>query len=725
MAYSEMDPARWQLIRPVLERAIELHGQDRVAFLDALQPPLRDLRDDIERMLAEYAGDEEDFFRRTDFVAVPALMKALQHCSDDDTGGADRLGERIGPYRLVKRLGSGGMGAVYLAEREDAGFAQRVAMKIVEGVGSSAAGRERFDREREIIARLRHAGIASLLDGGATAEGIPYYTMEFVEGCSIADYCTGNALTLEQRVRLLIEVASALAYAHQNLIVHRDIKPTNILLTADGRPKLLDFGIAKLLGNDADAGATRAAIGPMTPEYAAPEQFRGEAITVATDIFQFGTLCFRLLTGQWPYRADPRDAFGWSRAVNEDEPMTLGGALTPEHAETLIRGPASLRALRRRLSGDLDAIVRKALNKSPLRRYPSMDAMIVDLKSFLKGRPVRARRATSGYLLWRWMTRRPYVSAMTAIAIAALVTTTLIAVRQAGIARSEAKRSHREAVRADETSNFLISLFQDSGTNAQRDVGVEMSRLLERSMQRLEGQFGDRPEQRARLQISIGEIYATAGDWPHARAPLAAAVETLSGLRDADPVVLGHALRILGVATSQLKGSAEALHLFAQAEAVLQTANTADAREELAITYSCAAVASAVTGDDGSARSDFDAALLIAARESDGVYESNAPLHSNFGLLHAHLGESTEALREYEQAFAIFRRELGADHPRTLIAETDVGSALLQVGANEAALCVIGDVAERARRALGDASPSFKRAVELLDQIRVRKDQKE
>jgi serine/threonine-protein kinase len=267
----------------------------------------------------------------------------------------DRVGRQVGAYRLLRLIGSGGMGSVYLAERSDENLMHRVALKVVRAEAVSPAARERFERERQILARLVHPHIASLYDGGQTAEGQPFYTMEYVDGVPVTDYCRDCLHDVPSRVRLLIDVAGALACAHQNLVVHRDIKPSNILVDASGQAKLLDFGIAKPLGEGAGA-MTQTALGPMTPEYAAPEQFRNADVTVATDIYQFAVLCYRILSGRLPYRADPADAYAWSRAVAEEEPISLRRALTLDAQQSAPHTRQEMRRARRQLGADLDAI---------------------------------------------------------------------------------------------------------------------------------------------------------------------------------------------------------------------------------------------------------------------------------------------------------------------------------------------------------------------------------
>ncbi|MCB1634507.1 MAG: serine/threonine protein kinase, partial [Xanthomonadales bacterium] len=294
-----------------------------------------------------------------------------------------QIGRRVGPYRLTRLLGVGGMGSVYAAERVEGGFRQTVAIKLVSGIHPGLTAR--FEHERQILADLRHPAIAQLLDGGRTSEGMPYFALEYVEGHSLTDHVRELGLDLGGCIRLLIEVAQALAYAHRRGVIHRDLKPGNILVTTDGHPKLLDFGIAKLLDPTAASTLTHQQIGPMTPAYAAPEQFRGNALGVHTDIYQFGVLLFRLISGRWPYRAEVDDPLAWARAVSEQTPLSLRAVLRQREVSSTERSTDRRSELPVQGGVDLDAVTRRCLAKQPQARYPDMASVIVDLQRWLGG----------------------------------------------------------------------------------------------------------------------------------------------------------------------------------------------------------------------------------------------------------------------------------------------------------------------------------------------------
>ena len=373
-------PERWRRLRPLLDHALDLDTQARAAFLRELSVEDAQLRIDLERLLARHEETAE-----IDRPAAAIAGAVLAQPTHPDRKSAPHVGKRVGAFVLNRLIGAGGMGAVYAGDRVEGGFRQTVAVKLVSGLHPGLTAR--FERERQILAELRHPNIAQLIDGGETADGMPYFAMEYIDGCPITEYAEREALDAPARVRLLIEVAEALAYAHRRHIVHRDIKPSNILVDREGAVKLLDFGIAKLLKDAAAPTLTRQRVGPMTPEYAAPEQFKGDELSEATDIYQFGVLIFRVMVGRLPYRANVDDGLGWARAVSEEEPLSLLTALREARRAAGEERTLDTRALRRYevpRGTELDRIVRKALEKAPERRHASMDALIAELTAWLR-----------------------------------------------------------------------------------------------------------------------------------------------------------------------------------------------------------------------------------------------------------------------------------------------------------------------------------------------------
>ncbi|HEY9402795.1 MAG TPA: protein kinase, partial [Pyrinomonadaceae bacterium] len=405
-----MTPERWKQVEELFQAALDVPRDERPRFIAEAGAADDALRKQVEALVAQYeeAGDfiEAPAFAGGGFNPGSAAFRTTQpsDLEDDPMAGA-----RVGAYKIVREIGRGGMGAVYLAVRADSEYQKRVAIKLVKRGMDTDFILRRFRNERQILASLDHTNIARLLDGGTTDTGLPYFVMEYIEGQPLYRYCDGEKLTISERLRLFVQLCNAVAYAHQNLVVHRDIKPSNILICADGTPKLLDFGIAKLLNPELSPDTltpTATAMRLMTPEYASPEQVRGEAATPSSDIYSMGVLLYELLTGHRPYHFPNRSPHEIARVICEEEPehpsrvvmrpedmipLDGGGGESATTLELLckMRG-TTLENLRRELAGDLDNITLKALRKEPGRRYGSIERLRDDIAHHLEGRPVSA-----------------------------------------------------------------------------------------------------------------------------------------------------------------------------------------------------------------------------------------------------------------------------------------------------------------------------------------------
>ncbi|HET7452063.1 MAG TPA: serine/threonine-protein kinase, partial [Thermoanaerobaculia bacterium] len=372
-----MSEERWRRIEEIFHGAADLDGAGRDALLESACAGDPELRAEVESLLSADAGGQGNL--------EAAVAEAAEHLREDDDE-ALRSGDRIGPYAIVGLIGRGGMGAVYRAVR-DGEFRMDVALKLLKRGTDTDASLRRFRKERQILAALQHPNIARMLDGGATDDGLPYFAMEYVEGRPLLDYAA--SLSVRQRLELFRAVCAAVQYAHQHLIVHRDLKPGNILVTADGTPKLLDFGIAKLLDPDSTTGEmtmTVAGARLLTPDYASPEQVRGEPITIASDIYSLGVVLYELLTGERPHQIDTYTPQAIERAICRDEP----------------KKPSTWN---RQLDPDLDNIVLMALRKEPQRRYGSVEQLSEDIRRYLENRPIRARKDTVTYRAGKFVRR--------------------------------------------------------------------------------------------------------------------------------------------------------------------------------------------------------------------------------------------------------------------------------------------------------------------------------
>lgn len=422
-----MNADAWRRIKDVCAGALERPPEERAAYLDETCGGDAGLRAEVESLLLAYT-------RAGDFIEQPA---AVNLTPDADVAEDPQLGRAVGPYVIEEVIGRGGMGDVYLGRRADQEFEQHVAIKMIRRGMDSAQVVKRFRHERQILASLNHPHIAGLFDGGTTADGLPYFVMEYVDGLPINQYADRHTLTTTERLQLCLGVLDAVQHAHDRQIVHRDLKPSNVLVTSAGHPKLLDFGIAKILTPDGDGGSTFTAVArPMTPHYASPEQVLGGAITPATDVYALGLLLYELLTGHRPFQLASRTPEEVARAVCEEDPERPSAVITRVDTETADDGtvrtvtPAAVsetregspERLRARLAGPIDAILLKALRKEPAKRYPSVAALSEDVRRFLAAQPVDAGRDARRYRAFRWARRhRPALTMATLAVCAAIV----------------------------------------------------------------------------------------------------------------------------------------------------------------------------------------------------------------------------------------------------------------------------------------------------------------
>lgn len=446
-----MTPERWKKVRGIFEQALDLEGDARAAFVAAATEGDPPLAAEVRYLLAS-----ED--AAANFLEAPAAAAVVRLSEETDPPGT----RRVGPYVLHEKIGQGGMGRVYRAARSDEAYHRQVALKIVNRGMNTEFILRRFRNERQILAGLDHVNIARLHDGGTTEDGLPYFAMEYIEGKDLLAWCDAHSLSITKRLNLFLDVCGAVAYAHRNLVVHRDLKPSNIFVTAEGVPKLLDFGLAKILNAEVSAHTAEVtAMGArlLTPEYASPEQVRGEKITTSSDIYSLGVILFELLTGRRPYKLKAREPGEIARAVCDEEPERPSAAVTRVEAAQPGEGgeppaltPESVSAkregdpvrLRRRLSGDLDNIVLMCLRKEPERRYASVEFLAEDIRRHLGGRPVRARGDTFGYRAGKFVRRNRVIVAAGALVAASLVVSLAISLHQTRVARAErARAEHR------------------------------------------------------------------------------------------------------------------------------------------------------------------------------------------------------------------------------------------------------------------------------------------
>ena len=504
----------WSEVASLLNDALELPPEERSDFLDGACGKDGALRQRIEALLAV----EE---RVGDFLQRPIFSLQSLPANPEESG------ERIGSYQLGHRLGEGGMGTVYLAERVEGGFVQQVAIKILKRGMDTEEIIRRFEDERQILAGLNHPHVARLLDGGTTAEGLPFFVLERVIGEPIDTFCERRGLSLPDRLRLFLKVCDAVQFAHRNLVIHRDLKPSNILVTEEGEPKLLDFGIAKLVGRQSQHQTLPGQPSPMTPYYAAPEQIEGGVITTATDTYALGILLYVLLTGQRPYGSEGQTEQQIHRAVCEE---------VPRRPSAVQEGP-----FRRRLAGDLDTVVLTALRKEPERRFSSVESLAEDLQRHLDGLPIRSRPDTWTYRTGKFFRRHPWATAASMlILLLALGLATLGYLTTARNTRIErlGEQLAREKGLSESVTQFLTSFLESADSSRTQGQTLTVQEAFAVAAQRLETDLEEAPEIRATLLDAVGGVYRDLEFYTEARPFLEQAlVLRRSSLGDQHPLV--------------------------------------------------------------------------------------------------------------------------------------------------------------------------------------------
>ncbi len=663
-----MTPERWREVRAAFDRLAPLPQAGRETELGALAQVDPELAREARSLLAAEARDAQ-------FMTASA------------GGAAERRGEQIGPWELLSPLGEGGMGTVFLARRADASFDKLVAVKFIHAELLSPLLRERFAAERQALAALEHPGIARLLDGGESAGGEPYLVLEYVEGRSLLAFATEKDLSRRERLGLFLQILAAVAHAHSHLIVHRDIKPSNILVTAKGEAKLLDFGVAKILTPiDGPEGATRTSLRALTPEYASPEQVLGGATTTATDVYSLGVVLFELLTGRRPYRVPTGAPEEWAEAALHQE---------------VARAPE--------VRGDLDAILLKALRKSPVERYATVDAFADDLRRHLDGRPVAARRGSLAYRAAKFAGRHRGTLIATALALALLVTTvTVAAVRM----RTERDRATAEAETARSVAEFLAALFRNADPARTRGAKLTAREILDQGAQRIELDLAEQPLVQARLLMVLGAVYRDLGLLDRAQPLLDRALDTSERQTPPDELAVAAVLTELGLLDRMQGETARARPRLERALEIRVRRLGAD-HLDVGRTLSTLGTVCRLSGDAAQARTFLERAVEIVLRQAPESSEAGK-WQSNLGLIYQDAGELEAARQAFARATGILERAEGPESPFVAMSLDNLGSVLRTLGRPAEALPLL----ERARGIVehtwGAAHPQFGNALNSL-----------
>jgi serine/threonine-protein kinase len=671
--------SRLQRLQALFHQAVELDLPEQAAFLDQACADDPQLRAELSALLVQDRRGDDD---ATIAARVLPLARQLAD-ADADVNPALRDGARIGGYRLEREIGSGGMGSVFLARREDREFQHEVAIKLVRGFPTSPV-LERFRRERELLAGLRHPNIARLFDGGTTDDGQPYLVMEYVDGVPLDAWCAQRKPGLAARLRLFQALCSAVQHAHQQLVVHRDLKPANILVRADGQPVLLDFGIGKLLDED-DDGREATQLRALTPAYASPEQLRGDPVTTLSDIYALGLILFELLAGV-PLRKQRGDTTG------------LVASKVAAHGDGWLRADAA------QLRGDLDNVVRKALREEPARRYPSAGAMAADIQAWFERRPVSAAPDDWRYRLGKFIARHPVAIGATVATIVLLTGLSLRLAVERDRALDAQAQARIEAEGANQQAEFLVDVFKLASPENIRGSDMSIRDLVDAARADLEGRQFGRDEVKARLEVAVGEIYTSLGVPETSIELLDEAVSRLrQGGDGVDGRVLAKALLEAGRAHTQGNRNSTALPMLEESLA-LNRALQPPGHPSIAHSLMSLGVVEHRMGRSEQAQARFAEAQAIFAAAGDDHRGNRAAAVHNLGWAIGGAGRPAEALALLEQALAEKREVYGPLHPSTFNTLQVMANQEGRLGRHDAAVARFQELLDALRTTLGEGS---------------------
>lgn len=638
----------WSRISELVARALELPAGERAAFI-AREVDDDPMREEVASLVNAAASEGDWLARLSDRIWRPRLASASSE--------PPMVGRRIGPWRLLELIGRGGMGTVYLAERADGAFEQQVALKLLGSPLLDSEGKRRFTAERQILARLEHPAIARLLDGGITDGGVPWFAMEYVEGVAITDYCDGNGLSLDERLALFEEVCRAVEYAHHRLIIHRDLKPSNILITANGEPRLLDFGLAKLLQKDpgGESPFTHPEGRWMTLAYASPEQVKRASPTAASDTYQLGFILYEILTGRRPYTLKGLSSSEAKHVICEVDPPLPSAAVAAGHVSLM----------RKRLRGDLDAIIMKALHKDPDHGYASAETMANDLERHRKRLPIRARPSTPSYRAQKLVQRHRWSVLAGVLVFLSLLGGLAGTVWQAKRATENERRAtenERRAVdqqeEAEAISEFLLSVFSVADPEEARGEKVTARELLDRGARRARTELADQPAVQAAMLHTLGRAYRSMGLADRADTLLSQALRLRRGGDGGDVRELAETLHELGRARLDRGEPESAEKLLREALKRYRGLPVETPAAQAATLFHLAAALSA--------RNDFagaEEALREAWTLQRNLGDRTAVAETLYawGVVAQHLGRFEDSWQHNQEAFEIYRR-IGRTH---------------------------------------------------------------
>jgi serine/threonine protein kinase len=690
-------PKTWDQVKEILALALEQSPEERTNFIRKACGNDLAVRAEVESLMLHYA--RADSLLENSPAADALFFSPVM------------VGKRVGAYRIVREIGRGGMAVVYLGERDDQNFRKRVAIKMVmPGTGTEQI-LQRFRNERQTLAALDHPNIVKLLDGGSCEDGSPYLVMEYVEGLPIDQYCDQKQLSIDDRLGLFREVCAAVQYAHQNLVIHRDLKPGNIVITREGLPRLLDFGIAKLLNPECFQTplVTQTDWRPMTPDYASPEQVRGNAVTSATDVYSLGVLLYQILTGRLPYRVVANNWREVERQVCEEEPLRPSTRVSPDQAHTMATAEARRAApqqLARMLQGDLDWITMKALEKDPGRRYPTPSELSADLGRHLSHEPVLARPADAIYRGRKYVRRHP-------VGVAVAAGLVLLLAGFAVMQSFQLRRITRERDRANRITEFMEGMFKVSDPSEARGNSVTAREILDKASNNIGTGLAKDPELQAQMMYVMGNVYKGLGLFPRAQSLFQRSAEIRRRVLGPENLDTLRSLDDLGWILNQQGHSADAEKLQRETVAIRrrvfgeENLDTLKSMSNLAWTLDRA-------GNYTEAEKLERKAIEVRRRIVKTEDKETLAAMNNLAATLGHEGHYAEAERLKRTVLEIRLRTLGPEYPETMTSMNNLAATLQQEGRYAEAEKLQRETLAMQRRILGPEHPDTLRSMNNL-----------
>ncbi len=738
----------WNRAKQIFSKALELEGGEREEFVRQKCSGNPGLFEEIMSLLKAHQTQGP----------LDKPLKNIKSAISSPQPSAQLQGKKIGPYRILKQIASGGMGSVFLAERDDEQFRHQVALKLLPGGFSSENQTLRFLSERQILASLNHRNIAKLLDGGITELGQPWFAMEYIDGKPIDSYCDENKLSVAERLELFQDVCGAVQYAHQQLVVHRDLKPSNILVTQSGDVKLLDFGIAKIMNPDehpADLPLTKTGLLPLTPAYASPEQVRGKTITTASDIYQLGIILYELLSGSRPYELTGQSPSEIERIICEENPTRPSTAvINKSDLRKQIQAEAQKQSairdtkpdqLKKLLKGDLDTIILKAIRKEPERRYKSAEKLASDISNYLSGRPVLAHPDSYFYRGRKFLSRHKAGVASAAVILILLIGYAITITWQSQQTQAALLQVQEEAEKSEQITNFLMGMFQASNPAEALGDTVTARILLERGVRQAE-QLQEQPAVQAQMFDVVGRVYRELGEYEQAYEILSLALQIREQISDENSPSLADTYYALGTVLHHRGDYRESHEFFEQAIEVYQQHSDYQSEEfagslftiaemrnirrehdeaekmhqqalemrldlldpehpDVGYSYQALGYTLHLQGKSEEAEAYLQIALGIFEEAYPDVHPSLAELKTNLARVQFAKGNSDHAESNFRQAISINEKVYGSEHTQTGISKKALADFHRAKGDIDAAERGYLELLEIMARQNGNASP--------------------